>query len=267
MTPRTPPNDRRAFVHKRIIGAATGFLGGGITGGIGGFLRGGGSKRGRTPRVSDSIPIRPVTQKQMRRATGPGFADSAGCGRVGGVQLRRKFPGGPCQNPFAPTIGQVFTPPPTISRVTDVPGIRGIIQRVVPFGATGREVVRGTAAGVTDAAISAFQRRGGRGVALGGAPPGLNAVEPEAMSGLRLRCPRRYVLGIDDLCYFNLPRNSKWRKWRPGRKPKFTGGDLNAIARTAKLADLAEDLFRDTNPAKKSVARSYRANWRKPLKK
>lgn len=85
--------------------------------------------------------------------------------------------------------------------------------------------------------------------------------------GVRRRCPRRYKLGIDNLCYFNLPRNSKFRKWRPGRKPLFTGGDLNAIATAGKLAESAEDIFKDTNPAKKAVARNYRANWRKPLKK
>lgn len=85
--------------------------------------------------------------------------------------------------------------------------------------------------------------------------------------GLRRRCPARYKLAIDNMCYFNLPRNSKFRKWRPGRKPLFTGGDLNAIKTAANLADSAEEIFKDTNPAKKAVARNYRANWRKPLKK
>jgi hypothetical protein len=47
----------------------------------------------------------------------------------------------------------------------------------------------------------------------------------------------------------------------------FTGGQLNAIKTAGDLAEKAEDIFRDTNPAKKSVAKNYRANWRKPLKK
>jgi len=104
-------------------------------------------------------------------------------------------------------------------------------------------------------------------------PSHFHPVQPEVWAdgstrdGQRRRCPARYKLGIDNLCYFNLPRNSKFRKWRPGRKPLFTGGDLNAIATAGKLADAAEDIFKDTNPAKKAVARNYRANWRKPLKK
>jgi len=107
----------------------------------------------------------------------------------------------------------------------------------------------------------------------GGPPAGSKVVSPEVFtdsstrSGVRMRCPARYKLGIDNMCYFNLPRNSKWRKWRPGRRPLFTGGDLNAIARTEKLSDSAEEIFKATNPSKKAVARNYRANWRKPLKK
>lgn len=108
---------------------------------------------------------------------------------------------------------------------------------------------------------------GGNGAGAPGGPPERAVRVPQLVDGTKRRCPKRYVLGIDNLCYFGLARNSKWRKWRPGRRPAFTGGDLNAIARTAKLADVAEELFKDTNPAKKAVARSYRANWRKPLKK
>ena len=88
-----------------------------------------------------------------------------------------------------------------------------------------------------------------------------------SMNVSRLVCPKGYVLDVDDLCSWNLPRNSKMRKWKPGRKPMFTGGDLNAIARSGRLGDAAEEIFKKTNPAKKAVARSYRANWRKPLKK
>jgi len=111
---------------------------------------------------------------------------------------------------------------------------------------------------------------GGNGAAPGspgGPPPGRAVLTPAVTPGTRLRCAAGYVLGRDNLCYFGLPRNSKWRKWRPGRRPLFTGGDLNAISRTAKLADRAEEVFKDTNPAKKAVARNYRASWRKPLKR
>ena len=80
-------------------------------------------------------------------------------------------------------------------------------------------------------------------------------------------CPPGFILNRDNWCVWHLPRNSRARKWRPGRKPLFTGGDLNAIAKTEKLRDSAEDIFKITNPAKKSVAKNYRASWRKPLKK
>jgi len=50
-----PPNERRNFVHKRIIGAAGGFLSGGFAGAAGGFLTSGRRKGGqpaiRTERV------------------------------------------------------------------------------------------------------------------------------------------------------------------------------------------------------------------------
>lgn len=40
-----PPNDRRNFVHKRLIGAVGGFLTGGVTGAIGGAISGGRKRR------------------------------------------------------------------------------------------------------------------------------------------------------------------------------------------------------------------------------
>jgi len=42
-----PPNDVRNFVHKKLFGAAKGFLTGGPTGAIGGFLSSGGSRPSR----------------------------------------------------------------------------------------------------------------------------------------------------------------------------------------------------------------------------
>jgi len=101
------------------------------------------------------------------------------------------------------------------------------------------------------------------GVSMNGRP----TTSPGSMSINRLVCPPGYVLDRNSQCSWGLPRNSKMRKWRPGRKPLFTGGDLNAIARSARLGDAAEEIFKKTNPAKKAVARSYRSNWRKPLKK
>jgi len=152
---------------------------------------------------------------------------------------------------FSPTIGGVCIPP---FRRDPISGECKIFVGSVPGpdpGPTDEVLVNGCPApGSPD-----------------GAPPGRAVREPAMMSSIRLKCPPGYVLGRDELCYFGLPRNSKWRKWRPGRKPKFTAGDLNAIRKADSLSDEAENLFKMTNPAKKAVARNYRANWRKPLKK
>lgn len=114
--------------------------------------------------------------------------------------------------------------------------IRRTIEEFLPGGRTGRETANFTPV------------RGSRGEA---------AFDPVLMSTQRLVCPRGFVLGIDDLCYSrrDLPRNSSFRKWKPGRRPKFTGGDLNAIARAKSLAGKAEEIFLDTNPRKKAVNR------------
>tara|TARA_B100000949_G_C14281555_1_gene452090 strand:- start:1681 stop:2064 length:384 start_codon:yes stop_codon:yes gene_type:complete len=92
-------------------------------------------------------------------------------------------------------------------------------------------------------------------------------VSPGAMGITRLTCPKGYILNTDNNCEWGLARNAKARKWRPGRKPLFTGGDLNAISKAASLGDAAEEIFKKTNPDKKAVSRSYRSGWRKPLKK
>jgi len=54
---REPPNERRNFIHKRLIGAVTGFARGGFTGAAGGFLTGGGSRV--------RVPLQPQTGVQV----------------------------------------------------------------------------------------------------------------------------------------------------------------------------------------------------------
>jgi len=97
--------------------------------------------------------------------------------------------------------------------------------------------------------------------------PGRPVEYPGAMAVTRLRCRKGFVLNTDNLCEWGLARNSRARKWRPGRKPLFTGGDLNAIKKAESLGEKAENIFKITNPDKKAVSRSYRSSWRKPLKK
>lgn len=274
----TPPNDVRGFVHKRLFKAAQGFITGGPTGAISGFVQG---------------------KKQRPRKLGP-FVP-----RVHIAMPRRRF--GPLSRAVGRNVvaAEKFSPAMALSHAAHghhplSPGHAGMTAALL---AAGKAAIAPGAAdqsavniqmlsdqGVTalgDPGTCRWPRRwseiegrcalflgddlgpNGNGSAPGGPPTGRphTVMAPVVTSRSTRRCQAGFVLGRDNMCYWHLPRNSKWRKWRPGRKPLFTGGDLNAIKRAGELSDSAEDIFRKTNPAKKAVARSYRANWRKPLKK
>jgi len=98
------PHDRRNFVHKRISGAVRGFVSSGFNplGALGGFASGGGSSRNAGPTTTR----RGKGSRSRRRS------------RAANRNLARS-------SPF---------------QVTDVPGIRGALQRAIPFGATGLQV-------------------------------------------------------------------------------------------------------------------------------
>ncbi len=78
-----PPNDVRNFVHKRIIGAAGGFLSGGFAGAAGGFISGGSSGRsGGQPRTSTALSM-----PRSLAGSGPPCAPGT-----------RRFPDGHCHS-------------------------------------------------------------------------------------------------------------------------------------------------------------------------
>lgn len=58
-------------------------------------------------------------------------------------------------------------------------------------------------------------------------------VSPFKVQSERLWCPPGYKLGKDDTCYECLGKTQ--RKWNPGTKPLFTGGDMNALRRAQRL--------------------------------
>jgi len=254
---REPPHDLRGFVHGSLIkfgakalglapipgaGLASSFLSSRLNKGAGAAAKFGGGIRG----LSRSNP-REFYNAQCIAEMGHKRFDWSSCG-----DQRRAAAQGMAQTlPFTGT-------PQAISIDFDLPCVFPFRRDPVTGDC---RIFAGEGSGPAPAGDVA---NGGRP---GGPPPGHQVRTPVIMPGQRRRCPKRYVLGIDNLCYFGLPRNSKWRKWRPGRRPLFTGGDLNAIRTAGKLAESAEEIFRDTNPAKKAVARNYRANWRKPLKK
>jgi len=114
-----PPNDQRAFVHKRIFGAAKGFIGGGFTGAIGGFIAGGGRRRG------GGQPAPPLTVTQQRKADR--FDPN-----VAAVDPSR--PGG-CPKGFSRS-----------GNVCRRTGLVGAVQRGLPGGRTGFASLGGGAA-------------------------------------------------------------------------------------------------------------------------
>lgn len=76
---------------------------------------------------------------------------------------------------------------------------------------------------------------------------GMPALTPTIESRTVRKCPRRYVLGEDNLCYPKavLPRRSKYRKWRQARKPLFTAGDLKAIRKAERLKKKGKEIAKD----------------------
>jgi len=82
------PGDRRGFVHKKLFGAAKGFLSGGPTGAIGGFLSAG--RRTQRPRAQARRIRRRAPQRVSRRSIQRRVIPVPG---IGGF-LQRRIPGG-----------------------------------------------------------------------------------------------------------------------------------------------------------------------------
>ncbi|MEE8551629.1 MAG: hypothetical protein V3T08_10290, partial [Gemmatimonadota bacterium] len=206
------PHGARGFVHKRLIGAATGFLTGGPGGAVAGFAAGGGGRPSRRSLGAARGATRRVILAERRQ-----LADSGGgCSHLGSGFTASAGPNSPCV-----AVAQ---------QVVRTPGVRGVIERALPFGATGFEVA-GAVDRFGEAVVGAF---------------GMPALEPAIVGeveradgsvGLIRRCPSGLVLGRDELCYPReiLRRNSRFRKWRPGVKPILTSGQRSSI-RKAKVA-------------------------------
>lgn len=202
------------FVHRRLIGGAIGFLTGGIPGAAVGALTaggGGGEGGGRIPRAGEGSAL------DMSRIVG------RVTGRTGGFR-------GP------QTLTQSVGCPPGTSRI-------GSACVNLPFrGAPGVGV--GTVGVVEGNVIS---RRvlpiGGTGVAVQGAF-GLPATVPDQIPSVRLKCPGRMVLAIDDLCYPKsvLPRRSLNRKWRGAPRPIVSNKTMRALKAQDDVGDALERL-------------------------
>jgi len=72
---------------------------------------------------------------------------------------------------------------------------------------------------------------------------GMPAVAPKIRMISKHVCPKRMVLGEDNLCYPKavLRRDSKYRKHRPGTRPILTGGQRRAIREAKSAVHTAKD--------------------------
>lgn len=200
-----------SFVHKRLISGVGGFISGGPTGALGGFLTGGGGSGAREikttmrPNLPAITSARASSIDSARRAAlargdvkeAAAFARELLAPRVATTVPRAITQpiGGPCIFPFrkAPDgTCQLF--------VGDRPGPDGAGEDVGEFTAT----------------AGAF---------------GMPAMVPMAVQTVTHRCPPGMVLGRDNLCYPRqvLRRDSKFRKWRPGPRPWGTPGQISAV--------------------------------------
>ena len=199
---RPPSGDQRGFVHKRLFKAAKGFLEGGPIGALTGFVSP--TQRRDTFRPPSPFGLQP--SGLLRRSSAEG-ALPCPAGFF-------KLPNGDCQRSAFP---QAPARP-----VQPVPGLGGLIQRIIPGGGTGLQVP-GDVFG--EARVGRF----GAGL------------EPVSIDRMFLRCPRGSVLGKQEadgsfLCYNRRDISNKERKWPRGRRPLLTGGDMRAISTAASAA-------------------------------
>jgi hypothetical protein len=225
-----------SFVHQRIFGAVSGFIGGGPTGAIGGFIHGGGGGPRTPPRMGTPTPL--------------------AVGASGGCQpweIRTRAFGGNPQGVCEPALGQNMgsgVNAPNLAHLNTGGGSLCVFPFVrQPDGSCRFDVDPGPGVGLP----------GGNGMGGGHAVSGafgMPAIVPTQQARTRLSCPGGMVLGEDDLCYPRavLRRDSKFRKWRPGPRPLLTGARKRNISRARtdvlKVKEIASS-FGVTVPKKK----------------
>ncbi len=151
-----------------------------------------------------------------------GFVGGGGGGTVTTVRAEPAtaaavgFSGGSCQPGFKrnPSTG-----------ACDREGIVGVAQRFVPGGQTGTQAdVSG------EAVIGSFGLTGVLPMQVGSITRNDGGVTP------LLRCPARYVLAIDNICYVKGQRGlAAFRKWKPEGKGFLTPGDVKTLRRANTL--------------------------------
>ena len=225
------PNDERGFVHKRLLGAVGGFIGGGPAGAISGFLGGGGRGKIRAPQPFPPFPGFPGFPPQgiaPTRTCAEGFRPASG-GRC--VNITTQWLTGPA--------GQLF------ERARHA--LHGHLggHPAVPEGGGGPPGLRINGANGLRCDPPLVPNDRGTFCKLPGSPEGGQGEIVKGIYGVGLEptfetintrnCLKGYVLGDDAICY-KKPLASNKRMWPPGRRPLMTGGDLNAIAKANRAA-------------------------------
>jgi len=232
----TPPNEHRYIFHRRILGAAKGFLTGGVTGAIGGAFTGddrpsrrrGGSPvaqttvGGRGLRPSDKGGFRPGgrarrAQEQERKARRAARGSVGSCGPG-----KRRGRGGACvETGFLPAAGRFFLGPP-------------------------REAS-------TD--MTTTGPRSGREQSMGAYSPMVELREHR-------ECFPGDVLGRDGFCYNKSAITNKNRAWPKGRRALGTPGEMAALAKAASFGRRMEGTVKRMQkigvlkkPSRRAVAR------------
>jgi len=205
--------DERGFVHKRLLGAAKGFLSRGPIGAIGGFVGptkvtprfpsfpgfpgfpGSGAPTPFTQLGADCPPgTRPASGGRCVNVTTQWLRDTV-AGRIFAAALGTNVPLGIEES--IPGLGKCDPPNTWVGDICVAPG--------TPAGPPGE---------------ASMGRYGA-------------ALEPTFVTINTRNCLRGMVLANDGLCYNKSQVKNTDRMWPAGRKPLLTGGDLNAIRKAA----------------------------------
>jgi len=202
---RSPPHERRNFVHKRLLGAAKGFVTSGFNplAAVGGFVAP--TAPGVRRPVSRSLVARPGATSAAQKKKGRALKFNGSMAAAVPLLALAAPTAGPCRVPG-------MRPDPVTGRCKFFLGDRpGPDTDVLELGP-------GTPVG--DATMGRF------GAAL---IPGSRIVD-------RAVCLRGMVLGNDGLCYNSKGFRNSDRMWPRGRKPLLTGGEMRAISVASRAA-------------------------------
>jgi len=225
-------NDVRFFVHKRLLGAARGFVESGFNpiSALGGFVTAGGDKKrqaaaarkfGLTVVQPGSRFAQPLSRAAVRRpssrtttarpsASGAAQKNAGRAVKFGGGDTG---PGGSC-----PGVFWVNTDVGCVNVVTGETSRRSLANGGGGGGGGGA---------VTPIGDTVMGRYGA------GEVPGSMMID-------RAVCRPGMVLGNDGICYNRSQITNKEREWPRGRRPLLTGGDMRAISTAARAGKRLE---------------------------